>query len=105
MDEHDLFVMPSRFEGFGIAFAEALIRGLPCIGRDDCAMPEIIDPRTGGRLVRSDSPDELAAIIDESLNDDLLYANCAAAADDRREHYSWARAADQIALAARMALA
>ena len=101
MDEHDLFVMPSQFEGFGIAFAEALIRGLPCIGRDDCAMPEIIDLASGGRLVKTESPEELAALINDSLNDDELYSNCAAAATGRRKHYTWSRAASQIVDASR----
>ncbi len=63
LDSHDLFVMPSRFEGFGIAFVEALIRGLPCIGRRACAMPEIIDEASGGRLVDTEDPHELAELV------------------------------------------
>lgn len=97
LDSHDLFVMPSRFEGFGIAFAEALVRGLPCIGRDVCAMPEIIDRASGGRLVTSESPDELADLIVDTLADDALYAACAAAVPARRAHFTWERAAEQVA--------
>jgi glycosyltransferase involved in cell wall biosynthesis len=97
LDTHDLFVMPSRFEGFGIAFAEALVRGLPCIGRDACAMPEIIDRASGGRLVTSESPDELADLIVDTLADDALYAACAAAVTARRAHFTWERAAEQVA--------
>src|SRR5262249_30189698 len=37
---HDLFIMPSRFEGYGIALVEALAHGIPCIARAACAMPE-----------------------------------------------------------------
>ena len=97
LDAHDLFVMPSRFEGFGMAFAEALVRGLPCIGRDACAMPEIIDLRGGGRLVTSEDPGDLADVITEALGDDGLYAACAAAARRRRLHFTWERAADEVA--------
>jgi glycosyltransferase involved in cell wall biosynthesis len=96
MDSHDLFVMPSLFEGFGIAFVEALVRGLPCIGRDACAMPEIIDPSDGGRLVRSEDPEELASLIVDTLADDALYEACAVAAPKRRAHYDWRRAAQDI---------
>lgn len=101
MDSHDLFVMPSLFEGFGIVFAEALIRGLPCIARDDCAMPEIVDRESGGRLVTSESPEELADAILDALQDDDLYRRCADRATERRQHYTWSRAADQIAAAAK----
>ena len=55
-EDHDLLVMPSRFEGFGIVFAEALSRGLPCVGRRACAMPEIIDGRSGDGSSRRTTP-------------------------------------------------
>jgi glycosyltransferase involved in cell wall biosynthesis len=95
-DTHDLFVMPSRFEGFGIAFVEALVRGLPCVGRDACAMPEIITPGDGGVLIASEDPGELADAVLNALADDALYAACAEAAGRRREHYTWERAAREI---------
>jgi glycosyltransferase involved in cell wall biosynthesis len=96
MNSHDLFVMPSELEGFGIAFVEALTRGLPCIGRDACAMPEIIDPASGGRLLRRDDPDDLAALVAEALSDDSLYEACARQADARRTHFTWRRAAREV---------
>lgn len=105
MDAADLLVMPSLLEGFGIVFVEALSRGLPCIGRDACAMPEIIDPVSGGRLVTSASPDELADLIVDALADDLLYAACAQAADGRREHFTWRRAGREVVSAVREVVA
>jgi glycosyltransferase involved in cell wall biosynthesis len=59
-------------------------------------MPEIIDAVSGGRLIRTESPEELAGSIVSALEDDDLYEACAAAAPDRRTHYSWSRAADQV---------
>jgi glycosyltransferase involved in cell wall biosynthesis len=96
MRSHDLFVMPSRFEGFGIAFVEALARGLPCIGRNAFAMPEIIDPASGGRLIDSEDPSELADAIESALADDALYEACLALASERRDYYTWSRAARQM---------
>ena len=95
LDTHDLFVMPSRFEGFGITFIEALARGLPCIGRRACAMPEIIDERAG-RLVGSEDPEELADVIWSAVQDDNLFQACADSADERRAFYTWDRAAKQV---------
>lgn len=95
-DEHDLFVMPSRFEAFGIVFAEALSRGLPCIGRDAFAMSELISPGRNGQLVASSDPVELASTIAGALNDDALLRSTAAQAREAFAYYSWDRAARDV---------
>jgi glycosyltransferase involved in cell wall biosynthesis len=94
--EHDLFVMPSRFEGFGIALVEALSHGLPSVARRAFAMPEIVRPGDNGDLVTGDDPAELADVVARLLADDALFARVAGQAAGVREHYSWARAADDV---------
>ena len=93
---HDLFVMPSRFEAFGIVFAEALSFGLPCVGRRLCAMPEIIEPGRNGALVDDADPEELAAAIAGLLANDAVFEHCRAEAPAVASYYSWDRAASQI---------
>ena len=89
--------MPSRLEPFGIVFIEALARGLPCIGRDAYAMPEIITPGVSGSLIASDDEDELAATIAAALADDALYEACYERAPDMAEYFSWERSAWEVA--------
>jgi glycosyltransferase involved in cell wall biosynthesis len=102
--EHDLFVMPSRFEGFGIALVEALAHGLPCVARKAFAMPEIVRPGDNGDLVTGDEPAELAAIVAHLLGDDGVYERTAKQAAEVRRYYSWSRAADDVlAVATRVA--
>jgi glycosyltransferase involved in cell wall biosynthesis len=95
-DEHDLFVMPSRQESFGIVFAEALSRGLPCVARNAYAMPEIVTPGVSGALLDHDDPHELAKTIVAVLEDDDLYLQCAARAPEMAAYFSWERTAQDI---------
>lgn len=99
--EHDLFVMPSRFEGFGIALVEALSHGLPCVARDAYAMPEIVRPGDNGGLVTGTDPADLAGVVADVLADDGIYDRVAAQAAQVRRYYSWARAADEVLAVAR----
>ena len=96
-DSHDLFVMPSRLEPFGVVFAEALSWGLPCIARDACAMPEIVTPGVSGALIRKDDEYELAEAIAAVLADDGIYDACSARAPQIAEYFSWERAAAEMA--------
>ena len=90
-DRHDLLVMPSRMEPFGIVFAEALARGMPCVARDAFAMPEIVTPGVSGALITGDDENELAATIAAALADDELYESCYERAPEMAEYFSWER--------------
>ena len=96
-DTHDLFVMPSRLEGFGIVFAEALSRGL-AVRRDAnaFAMPEMIEPGRNGALVDSLDPVELASVVADTLADDDLYRECWARRKAVADHFTWERMAGDV---------
>ena len=90
---HDILVMPSRRESFGIVFAEAQARGLPCVARNAYAMPEIIVPGLSGALIQRSDPRELANAIAAVLADDQIYKNVHERAPRIAEYFSWQRSA------------
>ncbi len=61
-DSSDVFVLPSRYEGYGMAYAEAVVHGLPVIGTLAGAVPETV-PEGAGILVPVDDVDALACAL------------------------------------------
>ena len=78
----DLFVLPSRYEGYGIVYAEALAHGLPIIACDVGPIPELVG-REAAVLVRPDDRETLSAALGLLLGDPTLRARMSAAASRR----------------------
>jgi glycosyltransferase involved in cell wall biosynthesis len=78
----DLFVLPSRFEGYGMAYTEAIAHGVPVIGTTAGAIPQTV-PADAGVLVAPDDVEALATTLQRLI----------ASPDERERLAAGARAA------------
>jgi glycosyltransferase involved in cell wall biosynthesis len=99
----DLFVYPSRFEGFGLPPLEAMACGTPVIVSNAASLPEV-----GGDAVLTVDPDDidgLAAAMHRMLTDPALAAGLRARGLARAATFSWERTARETVRVYREALA
>jgi len=80
-------VCPSIYEGFGLPPLEAMALGVPVVGVQAGAIPEV----TAGCavLAESGSPDAIAQALCALLDNDLLAASLRRCGPARAAHFSW----------------
>lgn len=92
-----IFVRPSRSEGFGNVFAEAMAAGIPVVATAVGGIPDIVKDGVTGVICKVDDPKDLALkieilIADHSLRQRLIQNGLALV----QEKYDWNVIADRM---------
>ena len=86
----DIFIRPSRSEGFGNSFIEAMAAGLPVIATPVGGIPDFIDDGETGVFCSPDNPQSIAQAVNLLLKDEALRDKIKDKAKKRVvENYSW----------------
>lgn len=88
-----VFALPSRQEGFGIVWLEAMAHGLPIAAVDAGATPEVAPHDVVSLLVPSGDADGLAGQLVRLLRDERLAERLGNAGQERAERFDWLSAA------------
>jgi glycosyltransferase involved in cell wall biosynthesis len=91
----DVFLFPTRYEGFGLAPREAMAYGLATVVSRHVPLDGIAD-REAVRVVGSDDPGEYASELAELLADPALRRSIGAAALVAAQEFSFDRMADHF---------
>ncbi|MET0356810.1 MAG: glycosyltransferase family 4 protein [Cellvibrio sp.] len=95
----DIFVLPSLFEGYGMAFAEALSFGLPIVAADIDALESLI-PASAGILVPPANANILATSLTQLLSDPTKRRQLQLGAQSAAQNLSsWTKSAEIVAKA------
>lgn len=89
----DLFVYPSRFEGFGLPVLEAMACGTPIITTHIASLPEVAGD--AALLVSPDDETELAAAMRRVLSDETLRQEMVIKGMAHAARFSWEATARQ----------
>jgi len=97
--EADVFVLASHFEGYGMAYAEAVAHGLPVIGTNAGAIPDTVPPDAGLLVAPGDIP-ALALVLRRVIGyADLRRSLASAARAAAPQLPTWQRSAEIFARA------
>jgi glycosyltransferase involved in cell wall biosynthesis len=89
-----MLVLPSFDEGFGIPALEAMAIGVPVIGANRGALPEVLGD--AGLLVDPDDPATIADAMRRVLEDSTLRRRMADAGVARAAQYTWKASAERL---------
>lgn len=90
MRRHDVLVLPSLFEGFGLVILEAMAQGLAVITTAHTGGPDVIEDGAEGFIVPIRSAEEIAVKLDLLLTNRNLMQEMKLAARRRAGQCRWA---------------
>ena len=89
MSDHDVFVFPSLFEGFGLVITEAMSQGVPVITTDRTAGPDLIKHGEDGWIVPAGSSSALKNVLAEILQKPEILEQFGLAAQNKAKARPW----------------
>lgn len=104
MRQHDVFVFPSLFEGFGLVIGEAISQGLPVITTPNTGGPDILRDGIDGFIVPIRDPEAITARLLQLHQDRALLQQMSDSARERAGQLDWQGYRNGIRAAVREAL-
>jgi glycosyltransferase involved in cell wall biosynthesis len=89
-----VMLMPSRFEGFGMAAAEAMAAGVPLVASDAGSLPEVVAAPQGGIIVPQGDAAALARAVAALRLDPQERARLSRGARTAAQRFRWQRVAE-----------
>lgn len=91
MRRHDVFVLPSLFEGYGLVMLEALSQGIPVITTPHTGGPDLLAEGEDGFIVPVRSASQIAERLERLLSDPALLVDMKNAALRKAGSMTWER--------------
>jgi glycosyltransferase involved in cell wall biosynthesis len=99
MREHDVLLLPSLLEGFGLVITEAMSQGTPVITTDRTAGPDIIRNNENGWLIEAGSTQAIKTAIELLLDKPDTLKSAGKEATKAAELRSWKKYGQEVASA------
>ena len=101
MRDHDVLVLPSLFEGFGLVILEAMAQGTPVITTNHTAGPDVIEDGVDGFIVPIRSAEVIVEKLDLLARDRERLMSMKSAAQRKAQSFRWESYRDGLVRVAR----